>query len=249
MSIELLTKDFTVQKGNSILIFKLTRKKVKHINIRVKSDGSINVSANYITEQKEIDNFLLSKIDYLLKIQANFKRSIQLCIEPKQYINGESFYILGKHCRLKVIESSNETVIINGLYLVLSIKDTENYRRKHKMIKEFLALQCRELFQEISSNIYKVFKKYGINKPKIKIRDMKIRWGSCFPQKGILVLNNGLLEVPRNCIEYIILHEYCHFIYPNHSKDFYTLVSILMPDWKERKKQLELTQKYCSYNG
>ena len=74
--------------------------------------------------------------------------------------------------------------------------------------------------------------------PELKIRYMTARWGSCQPQKGIITLNSQLIEKPRRCMEYVVLHEFAHFIHPNHSKDFYTLVESLMPDWKERKWEL-----------
>ena len=45
----------------------------------------------------------------------------------------------------------------------------------------------------------------------------------------------------RNCIEYVVMHELCHFIHPNHSKQFYGFLAMLMPDWKERKQLLNKT--------
>lgn len=86
---------------------------------------------------------------------------------------------------------------------------------------------------------YPAFQKYGVGVPKIRIRDMKTRWSSCLTQKGIITLNKRLLEVPRNCIEYVVMHELCHFIHPNHSKNFYLFLSVLMPDWRERKSVLD----------
>ena len=70
---------------------------------------------------------------------------------------------------------------------------------------------------------------------------MKKRWGSCQHQTKTITINSQLIEAPRFCIEYVMMHEFCHFIHPNHSKDFYTLLQVMMPDWKERKKMLEVT--------
>ena len=82
-------------------------------------------------------------------------------------------------------------------------------------------------------------KKYGIEKPTLRIRDMETRWGSCLAKKRIITLNKRLLESPRNCIEYVVMHELCHLIHPNHSKQFYSFLTMLMPDWKERKIYLD----------
>ena len=84
-----------------------------------------------------------------------------------------------------------------------------------------------------------LFEKYGVAYPTLKIRYMTSRWGSCQPKKGIITLNSKLIEAPRNCIEYVILHELVHFIHPNHSRQFWDFVAMMMPDWKERKKELE----------
>ena len=63
--------------------------------------------------------------------------------------------------------------------------------------------------------------------------------GSCQPKRGIITLNSQLIKVPRNCIEYVVLHEFAHYIHPNHSRQFWDFVTMMMPDWKERKKELD----------
>jgi len=85
----------------------------------------------------------------------------------------------------------------------------------------------------------KIFKKHGLNQPNILVRKMKTLWGSCTPTKDKITLNEYLLKADIRCIQYVILHELTHLIYPNHSKEFYDFLTIHMPDWKERKKQLD----------
>jgi len=107
-------------------------------------------------------------------------------------------------------------------------------------IDEFYNIkQCRTLFPELINEIYPIFRKYDVPEPKLTIREMTSRWGSCQPKRGIITLNKRLIETPRSCIEYVIMHEFIHFRQPNHSKAFYELLSTLMPDWKERKSTLE----------
>lgn len=108
----------------------------------------------------------------------------------------------------------------------------------------FLEQQCKMVFNEIVEELYPLFQKYGVEKPLLRSRDMETRWGSCLTKKEIITLNKWLLEAPGNCIEYVVMHELCHFMHPNHSKHFYAFLSMLMPDWKERKQFLDKTATF-----
>ena len=124
-------------------------------------------------------------------------------------------------------------------FVHLCVKDTENFAKKQKMVTRYLDEQCRSIFGEIILETYPVFQKYGVPMPELRIRNMETRWGSCLAKKGIVTLNKRLLEAPRNCIEYVVMHEFCHFVHPNHSKQFYAFLTMLMPDWKQRKETLD----------
>lgn len=202
------------------------------------------MSANESVSCEFLDSFVLSKSDFIIKNRNRFKEIEKYSALPKQYVSGESFLILGRNLRLKVIVGKTESVETDGVYLFLTVKDKVNFQRKELLVNRYLNKRCQEVFYEIASEIYPLFKKYGITMPRIRIREMKTRWGSCLPQKGIITLNTKLLGAPRNCIEYVVLHEFCHFIHPDHSKRFYAFVAMLMPDWKERKNVLEQQEQH-----
>ena len=79
------------------------------------------------------------------------------------------------------------------------------------------------------------FEAMGVAYPEIKLRRMTSRWGSCRPKTGVLTFNTGLIHADEACIEYVVTHEFCHFIHPDHSPAFHALMTRLMPDWRERK--------------
>jgi len=83
------------------------------------------------------------------------------------------------------------------------------------------------------------FAGYQISMPTLRIRNMVSRWGSCQKEKGTIALNRRLIEAPKNCIEYVVIHEFCHLVHPNHSKQFYALLQVMLPDWRESKDLLE----------
>lgn len=229
-----------VDCGNSVISYQLTRKKVKNVNLRIKQDGSVLVSANNRVPATFIDDFIRQKQEFILSALAKYKEKSELHPHiPKQYISGENYPLLGRNLRLKVEEALNESVCTDGVYIILKVKDKENFRHKEILMTKWLREYQTAIFQELILQTYEVFKKYDVPFPTLKIRTMKSRWGSCQPKKGIITLNSRLIEAPRNAIEYVVLHEYAHFIHPNHSKAFWNFVTMMMPDWKERKRALE----------
>lgn len=185
----------TVSCEQGSITYLLTRKPVKNINIRVKSDGCVLVSANRKISLSELDELIRSRQVFILRA-------------------------LSKYEALRNRRKEAESL---GQYL--------NGGKKEVFPREILYQVCQE--------IYPLFRKYGVEYPEIKIRQMKSQWGSCRPNNKVITLNSRLLEVPREAIEYVVLHEFAHFIHPNHSKEFYRLIEQFMPDWKERKRLLE----------
>lgn len=229
----------TVQIDGTLLEYSLERKNVKNLNLHVRKDGSVYVSANNTVPEGKIDEFLISKGNFIRNAQGKFKEQEQYRPLPKQYVSGETFYIQGRALRLKVTQAARDIIYSDGVYLFLDVKDQQDAAKKEQMVKRFLDKQCKSVFSEIVAELYPVFQKYGVEPPILRMRNMDTRWGSCLPEKGVITLNKRLLEAPRNCIEYVVMHELCHFIHPNHSKHFYDFLTMLMPDWRERKKVLD----------
>lgn len=94
------------------------------------------------------------------------------------------------------------------------------------------------VFESTLERFYPFFKVRGVDYPKLYLRRMKRRWGSCSKAKKEITLNEYLVVLPQNIIDYVVMHELCHLIQPNHSKAFYDLLTDLMPDWKDRRKIL-----------
>ena len=219
--------------------YHLERKNVKNINLRIRCDGSVWVSANDSVPEQYIEAFVQRKRDYIQKVQSAFKQQNLYKPQTKEYVSGETFYLLGHSLRLKVSCNPEESIHSDGVYLFLNIKDNNDFEHKRRMVMKFYRDQCRHVFHEILVKQFPMVEKYGIRMPALKIRSMKTRWGSCVSKKNMITLNQRLIEAPLNCIEYVITHEMCHLIHPNHSKEFYELMSVFMPNWKERKHVLD----------
>ena len=220
----------------------LTRKSVKNVNLRIKPEGEVLVSANNSVSTDFIDAFIEKKQRYIFSALSRYEEKKKLFqAVPKRYVSGESYDLLGKSLRLKVEANKEENVYTDGVYIFLKVKDKDDFRHKEIMMSKWLKQYQTTVFEELLQEKYLLFEKYGVTYPTLKIRNMTSRWGSCQPKKGIITLNSKLIEAPRNCIEYVILHELVHFIHPNHSRQFWDFVAMMMPDWKERKEELEKT--------
>lgn len=233
-----------IELDGRTLYYDLERKNVKNLNLRIKADQSVYVSANYKVSEKSIRDFLQSKSDYIIKALDRYEEMAKYAPKPKAYVDGEGFTVLGHELRLKVIQGKRNSVVSDGIYLTLIVKDPSNPDIKKRTIDNWLKKQCHEYIQEVCKSVYPKFQKYDVEFPVLRFRNMVSRWGSCQPKRKILTFNIALIEAPISCIEYVVTHEFVHFLQPNHSKKFYQYLGMFIPDWKERKAVLEKNYGY-----
>lgn len=224
-----------------VITYLLTRKPVKNVNLRIRPDGQIFVSANQRVPVAFIDGFVEEKQRFIFSALAKCekRRRNESQSKERKYVSGEEYRLLGKNLSLIVQESKEEKVYVDGNCLFLKVKNKEDFRHKEICMEQWERQYQKKLFEEIIQSTYNQFREYGVPYPELKIRKMKARWGSCQPKKGVITLNSHLIEKSYEAIEYVVVHEFAHFIHPNHSKQFWEFVERMMPDWKERKKGLE----------
>lgn len=230
---------YSIYYGNNEINFVLIRKDVKNINLRVKPNLEVSVSANKRVPLEHIKKFVFSQakwieknLDYYEKIKSNE-------ILPKEYVAGENFRYLGKQYKLKVFKSDEEMVKYYRGYIYLFTKSLNDRKRKEDLIENWYRERSKIIFNESLDRMYKLIRLYSIEFPSLKFRKMKKRWGTCYYKKNKIILNSILIKAPKDCIDYVVLHELIHFIHHKHDNDFYKLLNILMPDWKDKKKILD----------
>ena len=84
-----------------------------------------------------------------------------------------------------------------------------------------------------------MFEAKGVAFPEIRFRRMVAQWGNCRPTRGVLTFNLRLLAAPVRCIEYVVIHEFTHFLHPDHSPAFYAEIAAELPDWKQLQETLQ----------
>lgn len=231
--------------NGKIIKYDFQRKNVKNINLRIKADRTIFLSANHSVSEQVIEEFIVSKSEYILKALAHYEDLAKYALKPKQYVDGETFKIFGHDRRLKVLPGSKNSVESDESFVILTVKDIGDLDLKKRTMEKWLNDLCKQTINEICCSTYPRFKKYGIDFPIVRFRNMVSRWGSCQPKRCVLTFNYALVEAHISCIEYVVMHEFCHFLQPNHSRKFYQLLAMFMPDWKERKRILERTSSFA----
>jgi predicted metal-dependent hydrolase len=106
--------------------------------------------------------------------------------------------------------------------------------------REARAAACLPLFTQVCRLWLPAFAPWRVAMPDIRIRQMKSRWGSCNPRKGLIVLNSLLERAPLGCLEYVVAHELAHFVVPNHSPSFHRVMARVMPDYQKRRQALRV---------
>ena len=219
--------------------YDLQRKRVKNINLRIKPDKSITVSANPRVPENRIERFIIEKQEFILRALEKYGKMQKSLPKPKQYIDGETIKVFGKDFTLKVFLAKKNHVEKEAPFINLYVKDLNDISIKKKVLEKWLYNQVEEAVLKICEKVYPLFKNYCGDFPTIKFRKITSRWGSCNFVRKILTLNYALINAPIECVEYVVYHEFTHFIEPNHSKKFYLALSNFMPDYKQKKKELQ----------
>ncbi len=234
-------REIIVEEG--MIQFELHYKKIKNLNLRIRRDGSVMVSAPIGLSEEYIRNFVAARAKFILSAkkkmithqkQEHMERLPQLNhLDQIQLLGVQKTVILCKG--KKRVEEQLDRILI-------FLPDRENLEMRQRVYlkwrKEKEDLLLTKLFLSVYDHyFYETPQEMPL--PKLILREMKSRWGSCRPFQGVITLNRKLIEYPVEAIEYVILHEFVHYLEMNHSSRFYEQVALRMPDYKKRKSLLK----------
>jgi len=196
----------------------IIKKNNKNTYLRVKEDLKIYITTNYFTSKSTIKKLLKQN-----------EKEIQKMIESQTKKNkkNEFFNYLGNNYEI-FIDDVNEVKFLDDAIFVKDMKQLEKYIKN----------ETKSIFKQHLDKIYNIFTE-EIPYPKLKIREMKTRWGVCNKRDNSVTLNSKLMEFDLEKLDYVIIHELAHFIHFNHSKDFWNLVSKYEPNYKKIRKEMK----------
>lgn len=160
------------------------------------------------------------------------KEELALGVREPEFVNGENFYYLGRCCRLAVNPEQDEPLTFDGRRFHLRRGErrfaTGHFRRWYSATgKEW-----------IEKRVWLLSRRVGCSPSRIEIRDLGFRWGSC-GKNGVVFFNWKMLQLGVRLVDYLIVHELSHLIEPHHGPQFWRVLDCSLPDWRERKEELQ----------
>ena len=194
----------------------IIRKNNKNVYFRFKESDTLEITCHFLVTDYEIKKLIEKNYNSLLKM---YEKTIN-----KQK-RAETFTLLGKPYLIIVDES------------IKNIEMEDDYIKTPSMNKLnlFTKKLCKDVF---STEINKYKKIIDVPEFSLRIRKMTTRWGVCNTKLKVITLNSDLIYYRRDLIDYVIVHEMCHFFEANHSKKFWEHVGMYYPNYKEARKEL-----------
>lgn len=225
-----------IQYGTKQIAFSIAEKKRKSIAVEVHPDTSVQIKAPIDCSIDYIKSVVLKRSRWIITQQKFFEQFLPET-PKREYVIGETHKYFGRNYILKIINSEENRVKIQGSYLLVFTTKNTSEEVKHLMMGWYYK-RASKIFKKVYDEAFKKFDQFKIQKPELQIKRMKKRWGS-YTSSGKIVINPELIKTSSACIEYVIIHELCHLIERNHSKKFYNLLEQIAPDWKHWKLKLE----------
>jgi predicted metal-dependent hydrolase len=214
----------------------VVRKKIKNLHLRVyPPDGRVRISAPTRMDIDTIRGLAMSRLGWIKRQQEKLRE--QVGETPQEYMDGESIYIWGERYSLKVVESQRAPAVeIKNSQLILSVRPGSEAKKKEEVLEEWYRKQLKEATSPL---IAKWEGLIDVKVERVYVRRMKSRWGSCNPRKHSIRLNSNLAKKPRECLEYVIVHEMAHLLEPTHNGRFKALMDRYLPNWRALRKELK----------
>lgn len=229
----------SVVYGRKTINFSLLYCDRKTMEIAVHPDSTVIVKAPVQSDITLIENKIMKRARWILKAQKYFKQ-----FNPKTpdrcYVNGETHLYLGKQYRLKLAEGTENSVKLSRGFFHIICRNEPTPDAVRKLLKQWYSEKAQLQFAESMTRCWHKFNSLGIDQPKLSIKRMQKRWGS-LSNKGTLTLNTDLIRAPKECIDYVVMHELCHLKHHDHGPDFYKLLDSVIPGWEKIKHKLELS--------
>ncbi len=230
-----------IHYGNRKIFFDIKRtSRKKTVGIHVDRQGVVVVFSPSLLKIDNIKEIVRKRARWIIDKQKLVKNN-SLLGSIKEFISGEAFSYLGRQYRLKVVKSDTEKEekckLIRGRFVVKINRHLNEEQAKKNVKKALSSWYFERAKDKIPERVDLYVRQLGKGPEKIEIKNHKRRWGSC-SQNGVVRFNWKVVVAPVAVLDYVVVHELCHIIYPNHSDKFWEKVGTIIPDYLKRRNCL-----------
>lgn len=211
------------------------QKDIKNIHLSVyPPKGRVRIAAPERMELDTIRVFAISKLQWIKNQQEILQQQER---EPKRaYLNRESHYFFGKRYLLKVhLVDAAPKVEIDHKYIHLSVRPNASTTKRAEVMDEWHRAELKKIVPQL---ITKWENRIGVESSDFGIKKMRTKWGSCNTEAKRIWLNLELAKKPKDCLEYIIVHELVHLLERSHNQRFVRFMDEFMPKWRFHREEL-----------
>jgi len=211
------------------------RKDIKNVHLSVHPPtGRVRIAAPWRMSLDTVRVFAIAKLPWIKKQQRKLLE--QERETPREYIDRESHHVWGRRHLLKIIEADQPAgVELSHGRLVLRVRPGTGVAKRREILEEWHRGQLREAIPVLVEKWQRLM---GVRVSRFFVQRMKTKWGSCNHQAGTIRINTDLARKPKECLEYIIVHEMAHLIEPTHNERFTALMDRFLPKWQSRRESL-----------
>lgn len=212
------------------------RKTIKHLYIRVYApDGRVRVSVPKHVDNSEVLSAVSTRLSWIRE-QRSLILAAPRPTRPKM-VSGERHYVWGRELRLSVVERPGRSAIeLDETGLSLHVPQEMSAEKRQEILYKWYRQQ---LYQELPALIGKWERQLGVRVAQWRVRRMRTLWGSCNVYAKRVWFNVELAKKHRDCLDYVVAHELTHLLERSHGPRFQTLMDNNLPDWRDRKVQLD----------
>ena len=210
-------------------------KDIKNVHLSVYPPaGRVRISAPLRMSLDTIRVFAISKLAWIKQQQKKLRE--QERETPREYLERESHYVWGKRYLLTVTESDQAPVVeLKHSRMLLRVRPGTDEAKRQAIVEEWYREQLKAAVPPLVAKWEPLL---GVKVERFFVQRMKTKWGSCSPGTRGIRLNTDLAKKPRECLEYIVVHEMVHLLEPSHNARFVALMDHFMPKWQFRRQVL-----------
>jgi len=222
-----------IQLGD--LAVQVFRKDIRNIHLSVyPPEGRVVISCPSRHSLEKIRAYALAKLAWIRKQQRRFQA--QQRESQRKYIERESHYIWGKRYLMCVATTDTAARVEQSpKKITLHVQPGATQEKREELYEDWMRFKLKSAITPLIAKWEPIL---GVNVKGFFVQRMTSKWGSCSPTRSSIRLNTELAKKPRQCLEYIVVHEMLHLLEPTHNARFRTLLDRFMPRWTERRKTL-----------